>query len=59
VETEVDVPPVEGSPAPVVAEEEDDGKPRVILPDDMKDKISIEMEEIDDDGNVVVQHDEL
>ncbi|KAF5321366.1 hypothetical protein D9619_001109 [Psilocybe cf. subviscida] len=38
---------------------EDDGKPGVILPDDLKDKISLTMEEIDDDGNPVVQHDEL
>lgn len=36
-----------------------DGKPGVILPDDLKDKISLTMEEIDDDGNPVVQHDEL
>ena len=34
-------------------------KPGIILPDHMKDKVSIEMEEIDDDGNVIVPHDEL
>lgn len=38
---------------------EDDGKPGVILPDELKDKISLTMEEIDDDGNPVVPHDEL
>ncbi|TFK28756.1 HSP90-domain-containing protein [Coprinopsis marcescibilis] len=51
-------------PAPPIAAKEeikediDDGKPRVILPDDMKDKVSIEMEEIDDD-DLPVFHDEL
>jgi heat shock protein beta len=35
-----------------------DNKPGIQLPDHMKDKVSIEMEEIDEDGNVVV-HDEL
>ena len=39
--------------------EEDDGKPKVILPDHMKDKISIEMEEIGDDEYPEVKHDEL
>ncbi|KAF7301654.1 Heat shock protein [Mycena indigotica] len=33
-------------------------KPGIHLPDHMKDQVSIEMEEIDDDGNTVV-HDEL
>jgi heat shock protein beta len=33
-------------------------KPGVVLPDHLKDQISIELEEIDEDGNVVV-HDEL
>jgi len=37
---------------------EDDGKVGVIIPDEMKDKVSIEMEEIDDHDNPVV-HDEL
>ncbi|KAJ3509681.1 hypothetical protein NMY22_g16215 [Coprinellus aureogranulatus] len=36
-----------------------DSKPGIILPDHLKDKVSIEMEEIDDDGNVIVRHDEL
>jgi hypothetical protein len=55
--------------------ESDNGKPKVILADDVKDKvrffppcsdyvptkpqISIEMEEIDEEGNPVVSHDEL
>ena len=30
----------------------DDGKPKVILPDHMKEKISIEMEEIPDDWTI-------
>lgn len=42
---------------------EEDGKPKVIMPDHMKDDINIEMEEIDDDDFPVVQteaaHDEL
>ncbi|ETW84044.1 hypothetical protein HETIRDRAFT_381382 [Heterobasidion irregulare TC 32-1] len=37
---------------------EDDGPARVIVPDRLKDQIQIEMEEIDELGNVVV-HDEL
>lgn len=45
--------------AAAVEEEEDDGKARVILPPELKDKVSIEMEEIDDDDNVVPPHDEL
>ncbi|KXN90242.1 Endoplasmin [Leucoagaricus sp. SymC.cos] len=45
-------------------DEEDDGKAKVVLPDHLKDEISIEMEEIDDDDNVILQddaprHDEL
>ncbi|KAJ7667986.1 Hsp90 protein-domain-containing protein [Mycena polygramma] len=35
-----------------------DNKPGIQLPDHLKDQVSIEMEEIDEDGNVVV-HDEL
>jgi heat shock protein beta len=35
----------------------DEGNPRVELPPGLKDKVSIEVDEIDDDGNVV--HDEL
>ncbi|KAF8165360.1 Hsp90 protein-domain-containing protein [Crassisporium funariophilum] len=40
---------------------EDDGKPGVFLPDELKDQIQIDMEEIDEEGNPVVQveHDEL
>jgi heat shock protein beta len=49
--------PADSQQAPIFTQE-DDGKPRVILPDHMKDKVSIEMEEIDEDGNVVL-HDEL
>ncbi|CAA7259747.1 unnamed protein product [Cyclocybe aegerita] len=33
--------------------------PGIILPDHMKDKIELTMEEIDEEGNPVVQHDEL
>ncbi|KAK7049538.1 hypothetical protein VNI00_005569 [Paramarasmius palmivorus] len=40
-------------------EEEDDGKAKVILPPHMRDEVKIELEEIDEDGNPVVQHDEL
>ncbi|KAF5388243.1 hypothetical protein D9615_000400 [Tricholomella constricta] len=40
-------------------DEEDDGKAKVIIPEHMKKDVSIEMEEIDDDDNPVVQHDEL
>jgi len=39
--------------------EEDDGKARVIVSEHMKDDLQIEMEEIDEDGNPVVEHDEL
>ncbi|PPQ69873.1 hypothetical protein CVT24_003208 [Panaeolus cyanescens] len=69
-ETKVDV-----KPAPPVASPEDDvepeadpsasvdsendGKPGIVLPDELKGKLDIQMEEIDDDGNVVPQHDEL
>ncbi|EFI27700.1 cation-transporting ATPase [Coprinopsis cinerea okayama7 len=57
-------PDVVVEPAPPVATdvpeeakvEEEDDKPRVILPDHLKDKVSIEMEEIDDDDPI---HDEL
>jgi len=38
--------------------DEDDGRARVVVPEHMKDQVHIEMEEIDDEGNVVV-HDEL
>lgn len=44
---------------PFVDQDAGDGKPGIILPDHMKDKVSIEMEEIDEDGNVVLPHDEL
>lgn len=45
-------------------DEQDDGKAKVILPDHLKDDISIEMEEIDDDDDTIPQdaepqHDEL
>ncbi|KAF8897518.1 Hsp90 protein-domain-containing protein [Infundibulicybe gibba] len=46
-------------PFPYFNEEEDDGKARVIVADHLKNDVSIEMEEIDDDDNPVVQHDEL
>ncbi|KAF8175376.1 heat shock protein Hsp90 [Pholiota molesta] len=46
-------------PEPVPLFSEDDAKVGITLPDNMKDKVQIEMEEIDEDGNVVVQHDEL
>ncbi|KAJ8086604.1 hypothetical protein PM082_005427 [Marasmius tenuissimus] len=38
---------------------EDDGKAKVILPPHLRDEMQIEMEEIDEFGNPVVQHDEL
>ncbi|KAI0068699.1 HSP90-domain-containing protein [Artomyces pyxidatus] len=44
---------------PVIPEEEDDGKARVIIPDDLKGKLDIQMEEIGDDEYPVVHHDEL
>ncbi|PFH52710.1 hypothetical protein AMATHDRAFT_73847 [Amanita thiersii Skay4041] len=41
-------------------DEEDDGQPRVILPDHMKDDVKIELEEIDDDEDIEMPaHDEL
>ncbi|PBK72579.1 HSP90-domain-containing protein [Armillaria solidipes] len=50
-------PPVD----PELPEPEDflSNKPGIVLPDHMKDQVSIEMEEIDEFGNVVVNHDEL
>ncbi|KAF9259497.1 HSP90-domain-containing protein [Marasmius fiardii PR-910] len=39
--------------------EDDDGKAKVIVPPHLRDEMSIEMEEIDEEGNPVVQHDEL
>jgi heat shock protein beta len=50
----------EPKPEPAVYEppEEDDGKPRVILSDEMKKKIQVDIEEIDDD-DFPVHHDEL
>ncbi|KAI0254742.1 Hsp90 protein-domain-containing protein [Lactifluus subvellereus] len=50
----------EPKPEPVVYEppEEDDGKPRVILSDEMKEKIQVDIEEIDDD-DFPIHHDEL
>ncbi|KAI5893308.1 heat shock protein Hsp90 [Schizophyllum commune H4-8] len=40
---------------------EEDGVPGIQLPDELKDKVHIEMEEVDEEGNVVekAQHDEL
>lgn len=51
--------PTQQEPLVAPPVEKDDGKPKVIIPDHMKNDVSIEMEEIDDDGNPVVQHDEL
>ncbi|KAJ6613464.1 heat shock protein Hsp90 [Mycena sp. CBHHK59/15] len=54
-------PPVDPelpSEAPDSGYEFVDDKPGIQLPDHMKDQVHIEMEEIDEDGNVVV-HDEL
>ncbi|KAF8913882.1 Hsp90 protein-domain-containing protein [Gymnopilus junonius] len=53
-------PPVEtDEPQPIAPEDlQGDEKPGIILSDELKDKISIEMEEIDEDGNPV-EHDEL
>lgn len=42
-----------------VMEAEDDGKAKVIVPDHLKDEISIEMEELDDDEFPEPRHDEL
>uniref|UniRef100_A0A0W0FJM2 Putative heat shock protein Hsp90 n=1 Tax=Moniliophthora roreri TaxID=221103 RepID=A0A0W0FJM2_MONRR len=42
-----------------ILEEEDDGKAKVILPPHLRDEVKIELEEIDEEGNPVVQHDEL
>jgi heat shock protein 90kDa beta len=49
----------EPKPEPVVYEppEQDDGKPRVILSDEMKEKIQVDIEEITDDD--FPNHDEL
>ncbi|KAI0053625.1 HSP90-domain-containing protein [Auriscalpium vulgare] len=57
-EPQTDVPDVPVTPGPL-AEEEDDGKARVIIPDEFKDKIQIEMEEIGEDEYPEVFHDEL
>ncbi|KAF9534344.1 Hsp90 protein-domain-containing protein [Crepidotus variabilis] len=53
-------------PAPPVAPDDpepevptEDGKPGVILSDELKDKVELTMEEIDDEGNPIVKHDEL
>jgi heat shock protein beta len=54
-----ELPSEEEEVQPITVQEDFDGKPGVILPDDLKDKIELTMEEIDDDGNPVVQHDEL
>jgi len=45
-------------------DEQDDGKAKVVLPDHLKDQISIEMEELADDEDIISegkesQHDEL
>ncbi|KAL9712700.1 hypothetical protein Ac2012v2_003937 [Leucoagaricus gongylophorus] len=45
-------------------DEEDDGKAKVVLPDHLKDQISIEMQELPDDEDIVIEgkephHDEL
>ncbi|EGN93056.1 hypothetical protein SERLA73DRAFT_79097 [Serpula lacrymans var. lacrymans S7.3] len=50
-------PPVDPKLPVDPASSQDDGKPYVEIPDDLKDKISISIEEIDDEDNVV--HDEL
>lgn len=58
-------PPID--PEEVADEEELEGldfsdigdTPGIHLPDHMKDQMQVEMEEIDDDGNPVVKHDEL
>jgi len=67
----VDTKDIEDEPEPVIPGDfggqvpfemppDDDGKPKVILPDHLKDKISIDMEEIADDDPILAQlHDEL
>ncbi|TFK75925.1 HSP90-domain-containing protein [Pluteus cervinus] len=50
-------PPVDPTMPESKTEEEDDGKPKVILPDALKDKISLEIEELEED--FVLNHDEL
>ncbi|KAJ8482248.1 hypothetical protein ONZ45_g15022 [Pleurotus djamor] len=57
--TEEEEPPFAFPPSFPPEDPNDDGKAKVILPDHMKDKVQIEMEEIDEDGNPVPQHDEL
>ncbi|KAF8655303.1 hypothetical protein AX16_003200 [Volvariella volvacea WC 439] len=52
-------PPVDPSLSEENAEEEDDGKPKVILPDHLKDKMSIEIEPISDDEEYPLNHEEL
>lgn len=55
-----ELPTEEETAPPFIPEDpEDDGKAKIILPDHLKDKVSIEMEEIDEEGNPVPQHDEL
>lgn len=49
--------PVEEEEVPIPAVQDD--KPGVTIPDHLKNDVSIEMEEIDEDGNVIVSHDEL
>ncbi|KAG6861602.1 hypothetical protein C0995_014509 [Termitomyces sp. Mi166 len=53
--------PLEEEQMPIMPplDEEDDGKAKVILSEEMKKHVSIEMEEIDDDEYPPVQHDEL
>ncbi|KAJ7095368.1 Hsp90 protein-domain-containing protein [Mycena belliarum] len=50
---------VEPQPGVDFADQFADNKPGIQLPDHMKDQVSIEMEEIDEDGNVVPPRDEL
>ncbi|KAJ7129695.1 Hsp90 protein-domain-containing protein [Mycena epipterygia] len=54
--TEEFVEPLPEMPEPV--DQFADNKPGIVLPDHLKDQVSIEMEEIDEFGNVV-EHDEL
>jgi heat shock protein beta len=49
-------PPID----PTIEEEVEDDKPGIILPDELKGKVDIQMEEVDEDNNPInPSHDEL
>ncbi|KAG7096977.1 hypothetical protein E1B28_004373 [Marasmius oreades] len=53
------LPTEEEMEEPFELPEDDDGKAKVIVPPHLQGEMNIEMEEIDEEGNPVVQHDEL